>query len=67
MRLLRGRRVLCDFSLFAVAFIDSPSDVDAELCALGALGGWHVLRSPQLRRLAAQHASAAGATEPEPQ
>jgi hypothetical protein len=61
VRLLAGRRVLCDFTLFAVAFVDSAADVDKELCALGALGAWHVLRSRPLRDFAAQHAAAAAA------
>jgi hypothetical protein len=59
VRLLAGRRVLCDFTLFAVAFVDSAAEVDQELCALGVLGGWHVLRCRPLRDFAAQHAAAA--------
>ncbi len=66
MRLLRGRRVMCDFHLFGVAYIDSASDVDKELCALGCLGAWHVLRAPLLRDFAATHAHAAGLGEEQP-
>lgn len=63
VRLLRARRVLADFSFFAVAYFDSPSDVDKALCALGLLGAWHVLRAPWLRSFAAEHARAAAADE----
>ena len=61
VRLLRGRRVLVDLSFFSVAFIDSPSAVDRQLCCLGAFEAWRVLRLPALREFAAQHAAAAGA------
>ena len=63
VRLLRSRRVLADFAFFAVAYVDSPSDVDQALCCLGVLGAWHVLRAPWLRAFAAEHARARGAEE----
>ena len=63
MRLLRSRRVLADFAFFAVAYVDSPAQVDQALCALGLLGAWHVLRAPWLRSFAAEHTRARGAEE----
>ena len=63
VRLLRSRRVLADFAFFAVAYVDSPAEVDAALCALGVLGAWHVLQAPWLRAFAAEHARAKGAEE----
>lgn len=62
VRLLRGRKVMVDFLLFSVAFIDSASTVDQELVAVGVLGQWRVLRSQALRSLAASHVQAAAAT-----
>ena len=63
VHLLRARRVLADFSFFSIAFVDSSSDVDRTLCALGVLGAWHVLRAPWLRDFAAEHARAKGAED----
>ena len=62
VRLLRGRRVMVDFLLFSLAYIDSASTVDQELVAVGLLGQWRVLRSHALRSLAASHVQAAAAT-----
>ena len=49
---VQGRRVLCDFALFALAWLESENPVDAECFALGALGTWTPVPTAPFRKVA---------------
>ena len=47
---MQGQRVMVDFHLFAMAYVDSEAAVDAEFFALGAMGTWNVVPMAPLQR-----------------
>eukprot|EP00238_Polyblepharides_amylifera_P012630 CAMPEP_0196586724 /NCGR_PEP_ID=MMETSP1081-20130531/55350_1 /TAXON_ID=36882 /ORGANISM="Pyramimonas amylifera, Strain CCMP720" /LENGTH=197 /DNA_ID=CAMNT_0041908699 /DNA_START=134 /DNA_END=727 /DNA_ORIENTATION=- len=53
-----GQRVAVDFIFFTLAYMDSPAEVDTDLCCIGALGCWKVLELEALRRFAANSLTA---------
>ena len=56
VRLARGKRVLVDFMFLCIAYVESNSKLDQDLCALGCFGSWYIIRSNTLRNFAAGQA-----------
>ena len=63
VRLALGRRCLLDMHVLSFAWIDSASEVDQSLVAVGALGEWRVVIWPALRGFVAAAAGLPAAAQ----